>query len=73
MVAPDPRAFAVYKQWLSAQPDREPEKKKRDQLQALATVQLVREKFPHLALDENAERMFPMEVRRLTKESGFKL
>jgi hypothetical protein len=73
MVAPDPRAFAVYKQWLSAQPDREPEKKKRDQLQALATVQLVREKFPYLALDENAERIFPKNLRRLTKESGFKL
>lgn len=73
MVAPDPRAFAVYKQWLSAQPDREPEKKRRDQIQAWATVQLVRDKFPHLALNENAERMFPKEVRMLTKEPGFRL
>lgn len=59
MVCPDPRAFAVYNQWLSERPDREPEKKLRDRLQAAATISLVAEKFPHLPLDENAERMFP--------------
>ena len=63
MVSPDPRAFAVYKQWLSRQPDREPEKKKRDQQQAAATIALVRASFPHLPLDANADRMFPSEVR----------
>lgn len=73
MVAPDPRAFAVYKHWLSGQPDREPEKKRRDQLQAVATIELVRDKFPHLPLDANAERMFPKEVRQLTKGVGFGL
>ena len=66
MVCPDPRAFAVYKQWLAEQPDREPGKKKRDREQAMATIALVREKFPHLALDANAERMFPAEVRKLS-------
>lgn len=65
IVAPDPRAFAVYKQWLSEQPDREPEKKRRDQLQAAAVIDLVRARFPHLPLDENAERMFPKTVRSL--------
>ena len=73
MVSPDPRAFAVYKLWLSTQPDREPEKKRRDELQARATVELLLAKFPHLELDENAERMFPKEVRALTVESSFKL
>ena len=73
MVAPDPRAFAVYKHWLSTQPDREPEKRRRDQLQAAATIELIRAKFPHLPLDESAERMFPKSVRQLTKTTGFSL
>jgi hypothetical protein len=70
MVAPDPRAFAVYKYWLGGQPDREPEKKQRDRLQSLATVELVRQRFPHLPLDENAERMFPKAVRRLSADTS---
>lgn len=73
MVSPDPRAFAVYKRWLSEQPDREPEKKHRDALQADATIELVRSKFPHLPLDENAERMFPRAARSLTEEPRFRL
>ena len=67
MVAPDPRAFAVYKRWLSTQPDREPGKQRRDQLQALAVVELLQAKFPHLPLDDNTERMFPKAIRQLTK------
>lgn len=73
MVCPDPRAFAVYKQWLSEQPDREPGKIKRDRLQAAATIALVREKFLHLALDANAERMFPATVRKLSRGAEFGL
>jgi hypothetical protein len=73
MIAPDPRAFAVYKLWLSEQADREPAKKQRDRLQAHAAVDLVRSKFPHLPLDANAERMFPKAVRRLTAETEFAL
>lgn len=73
MVAPDPRAFAVYKHWLSQQPDREPEKRRRDMLQGHAVIELLRVKFPHLPLDENAERMFPMAVRSLPREPGFAL
>ncbi len=71
MIGPDPRAFAVYKQWLSEQPDREPAKVKRDRQQAAATISLVLEKFPHLPLDENACRMFPTAVRQLTR--GYEL
>lgn len=73
MVCPDPRAFAVYKQWLSEQPDREPGKKRRDCQQAAATIALVRERFPHLPLDSNAERMFPAQVRTLSRGMAFGL
>lgn len=73
MVTPDPRAFAVYKHWLGQQADREPEKRRRDMIQAQAVIELLRAKFPHLPLDENAERMFPKAVRRLASESGFAL
>lgn len=72
MVSPDPRAFAVYKRWLGEQPDREPEKRQRDTLQAEATIDLVRLKFAHLPLDANAERMFPKAARSLGG-SGFAL
>lgn len=69
IISPDPRAFAVYKHWLSSQPDREPQKKRRDLLQANALADLVTNKFPHLPFDENAERMFPKNVR----QAGFAL
>lgn len=73
MVSPDPRAFAVYKRWLAEQPDREPDKKKRDTLQAEATIALVRAKFPQLRLDANAERMFPAAVRSIGGDTGYAL
>ncbi|HMM54140.1 MAG TPA: GSU2403 family nucleotidyltransferase fold protein [Candidatus Desulfobacillus sp.] len=50
--APDPRAFALHKAWLSRQPERDPVKKPRDLAQARAVVQLVREAMPHLSFDE---------------------
>lgn len=73
MVAPDPRAFATYKFWLSEQADREPDKQARDRRQATATVELVRQKFPHLKFDENAQRMFPQALRIASKGSAFRL
>lgn len=73
MVSPDPRAFAVYKRWLSEQPGREPDKAKRDRLQAEATIDLVREKYPHLPLDANAERMFPASARSIAGDAGYAL
>lgn len=73
MVSPDPRAFAMYKHWLSQQPDREPEKKKRDRLQAQATIELLRAHFPHLPLNEDAERMFPKAVREMSRDISFDL
>jgi len=73
MVSPDPRAFAIYKLWLGEQADREPAKKQRDKLQAEATIALLREKLPHLPLDERAERMFPKALRKLTDGADFDL
>lgn len=52
MRAPDPRAFALHKAWLSQQPERDPVKKPRDLAQAKAVAQLVREAMPHLSFDE---------------------
>ncbi|MBI1397186.1 MAG: hypothetical protein GC151_14535 [Betaproteobacteria bacterium] len=49
---PDPRAFAMHKAWLAAQPDREPLKKPRDLAQAKAVTALVTEYMPHLPFDE---------------------
>lgn len=72
MVSPDPRAFAVYKRWLSEQADRDPDKKTRD-VQAAAMIALVRTKFAHLPLDENAERMFPKAAWSLAGETPFRL
>jgi len=62
MVVPDPRAFAIHKCWLSQQDDRDPRKKKRDMLQAQAALQLVRDKFPHLKMGADIERLFPKAV-----------
>ena len=73
MVSPDPRAFAVYKKWLSEQSEREPGKVRRDRQQAAATIALVREKFPHLPLDANAERMFPAALRTFSPGPEFGL
>jgi len=52
MRAPDPRALAWHKAWLSQQPERDPVKKPRDLAQARAVAQLVREAMPHLSFDE---------------------
>lgn len=45
---PDPRAFALHKAWLSAQPDREPLKRPRDLDQARAVAAAVRGHMPQL-------------------------
>lgn len=61
-VAPDPRAFAVHKAWLSARPDRDPLKRPRDAAQAAAVLACVREFLPHLRLDAALLKSFPLDV-----------
>jgi len=52
MRAPDPRAFALHKAWLSQQPDREPLKKPRDLAQARAVAATVRNYLPQMPFDQ---------------------
>jgi hypothetical protein len=59
IVAPDPRAFAVHKFWLSEQPARNPAKRRRDRLQAQAVTELTSKYLRHLPFDRGALRSFP--------------
>lgn len=61
LATPDPRAFAIFKAWLSKQPDREPLKRGRDMQQAKAVVALIAERLPHLG-HWGALKSFPAEV-----------
>jgi hypothetical protein len=62
MVAPDPRAFALHKLWLSEQPDREPVKKQRDRNQGIAVAELVIRCLPNYPFKSSELRMFPRET-----------
>lgn len=61
--APDPRAFAVHKAWLSQRPDRDPGKRRRDLAQATAVAELVRAHLPNWQFDDEALRAFPGKIR----------
>lgn len=62
IVAPDPRAFAMHKLWLSRQADRDPLKRHRDEAQARAVGALVAGYLTHLAFDPGDFRSFPREI-----------
>jgi hypothetical protein len=62
MVAPDPRAFALHKLWMSRQADREPIKRKRDRDQAIAVCGLALQYLPHLRFQPAELKMFPKSV-----------
>ncbi len=67
----DPRAFAVFKRWLAASPERNPTKRPRDQAQADALLAVLREYLPQYPLDAEALKMFPREVvERALREGG---
>lgn len=59
----DPRAFVLYKTWLSQKDDREPIKKERDFLQAKAVFDLMSERLPQFNL--NAITVFPDVIKKL--------
>ena len=63
IVAPDPRAFAIHKLWLSKRDDREPIKRRRDGKQAVAVIELVGRFLPHLAFDDPALAALPAALR----------
>jgi hypothetical protein len=62
--APDPRAFALHKAWLSGLPNREPLKKPRDLDQARAVARLVQEQMPQLPF-ESTLRSLHGDVRKM--------
>ena len=69
MVVPDPRAFVMHQLWLSEQEDREPAKKPRDRMQAVAVARVVREYLPQYKFVSSELKMFPKDVvARLFKE-----
>ena len=63
MFAPDPRAFAMHKAWLSERSDREAGKRRRDLAQARAVAGLVQLYLPALRFDDPALNAFPAPVR----------
>lgn len=62
LAAPDPRAFVLHKFWLAKQPDRDPQKKQRDQEQAVVVFRLVTRFLPNLPFRASELRMFPLEI-----------
>lgn len=68
MVAPDPRAFALHKLWLSERADRDPVKKPRDREQAVATLKIIDEFLPMLDFDDRALSGVPAALRARTSE-----
>ncbi len=63
MTTVDPRAFALFKFWMSQQKDRDPQKKRRDANQAMVVVQLVKEYLPQLSFDD--VHYMPTAIRNL--------
>ncbi len=62
MVAPDPRAFAIHKLWMSRRADRDPLKRMRDAAQARAVAGLVARHMPQLPFRPGGMRSFPRDV-----------
>lgn len=62
IVAADPRVFAAHKLWLSAQPDRDPLKRRRDAAQAAAVGRIVGRYLTHLPYVADDLRMLPRPV-----------
>ncbi len=62
IMAPDPRAFAVHKLWMSRRADRDPLKTPRDAAQARAVASLVARHLPHLPFRPEELRSFPRDV-----------
>lgn len=62
MTTVDPRAFVIYKTWLSKKKDREGQKKGRDLAQAKAVANLIVERMPHL--DVSQIHALPADMRK---------
>jgi hypothetical protein len=67
MVAPDPRALALHKLWLSQQEGREPTARTRDRSQASALVELILRYLPQYYFFSAELHLFPAEGARLAE------
>jgi len=67
MTVPDPRAFVMFKWWLSQSDERLPTKKRRDAEQALAVRELIQQYLPHLNQNWAAIKSFPKDVIENTR------
>lgn len=65
MTTVDPRAFGLFKLWLSEQTDRDSGKRRRDLAQAIAIFKLVEQWLPHLSLDDI--KPIPERIRALAR------
>lgn len=59
IVTSDPRVWVAHKLWLSKRQDREPIKRRRDELQACTIAGLVARHLPHLEFTPERMRMLP--------------
>ena len=64
LVVPDPRALALHKLWLSQQENREPAKRSRDRVQAMALAELILRYLPQYYFFSSQLNLFPPEVVR---------
>lgn len=62
MTVPDPRAFAMFKWWLSQADERLPVKNQRDAAQALAVIKMIAEYLPHLNNNWSVIQSFPRNI-----------
>lgn len=65
MITVDPRAFVIYKTWLSKRKDREAQKRGRDLAQAKSVANLIVQRMPHL--DVSQIHALPAEMREQAK------
>jgi hypothetical protein len=69
MVCPDPRAFALYKLWLSRHGDQEPVKARRDEAQARLIAELIQTRAPAFSFSDTTALMaLPAALRSLIPE-----
>jgi hypothetical protein len=64
MTVPDPRAYAMFKLWLSKSMERNPAKKSRDAAQAMAVASLIEDRLPHFAQRWRQVKSFPAAARQ---------
>jgi hypothetical protein len=67
MVAPDPRAMALHKLWLSQQEDRAPSLKQWDRVQAMALAELIVGYLPQYDFFSADLNLFPADVIRKSR------